>query len=216
MNEGLFNVLIGSGTITPGTETALADVFQKHADVWLGVEVNEDGEMIPRSRIGSVPFASKADDGVPRGAIIMWSGTLATIPSGWQLCDGTNGTPYLADRFILATAPLEDPGLTGGDEFIQLEVSNLPSHTHHYETNPLGRGHIHSLMDKHYRVDNATFWIRGAVPTSLTFADHMVNESDATHENGGHSHVGDTWATGDGSPVSYTPMYYKLAFIMKM
>jgi hypothetical protein len=38
--------------------------------------------------------------GVPTGGIIMWSGTIATIPAGWALCDGSNGTPDLRNRFI--------------------------------------------------------------------------------------------------------------------
>ncbi len=35
------------------------------------------------------------------GAIIMWSGTIATIPSGWALCNGSNGTPDLRNRFVV-------------------------------------------------------------------------------------------------------------------
>ena len=38
---------------------------------------------------------------VPGGFIGMWSGSAETIPTGWALCDGTNGTPDLTDRFIL-------------------------------------------------------------------------------------------------------------------
>jgi hypothetical protein len=44
---------------------------------------------------------------VPIGGIIAWSGTVATIPATWQLCDGTNSTPDLRDRFIV--------GATGDD-----------------------------------------------------------------------------------------------------
>ena len=39
--------------------------------------------------------------GVPNGAIIMWSGTVATIPDGFSLCDGSNGTPDLRNRFVI-------------------------------------------------------------------------------------------------------------------
>ena len=38
---------------------------------------------------------------MPSRGIIMWSGTAADIPTGWALCDGTNGTPNLTDRFVL-------------------------------------------------------------------------------------------------------------------
>jgi len=58
--NGIYNVLIGSGTITPGSETTLAAVFQKHGEVWMGVKVNGDPEMTPRSLITSVPYAFRA------------------------------------------------------------------------------------------------------------------------------------------------------------
>ena len=55
-----------------------------------------------------------AGAGIPAGIICMWSGTLATLPSGWALCDGSNGTPDLRDRFIVGAASGQDPGATGG------------------------------------------------------------------------------------------------------
>lgn len=61
VTSGLYNVLVGSGTVNPGTETSLSAVFQNHQDVWMGVKVNSDPEMTPRSRITSVPFAMSVD-----------------------------------------------------------------------------------------------------------------------------------------------------------
>jgi len=52
---------------------------------------------------------------IPTGVILMWSGPLANIPAGWALCDGTNGTPDLRNRFVTGTAEGEDPGVTGGN-----------------------------------------------------------------------------------------------------
>jgi len=57
VNDGLYDVLIGSGAITPGTEPNLGAVFQNHQDVWMGVGVDSDGEMSPRARITSVPYS---------------------------------------------------------------------------------------------------------------------------------------------------------------
>lgn len=48
--------------------------------------------------------------GFPTGGIIMWSGTIATIPTGWALCNGSNGTPDLRDRFIIG-ARSDDAGV---------------------------------------------------------------------------------------------------------
>ena len=49
--------------------------------------------------------------GTPAGGIIMWSGTIASIPTGWSLCNGSNGTPDLTDKFIISVASAaENPG----------------------------------------------------------------------------------------------------------
>ena len=41
------------------------------------------------------------DSSVPLGVITLWSGSIATIPTGWALCDGTNGTPNLTAKFVI-------------------------------------------------------------------------------------------------------------------
>jgi len=52
---------------------------------------------------------------VPPGVIVAWSGVLSSIPSGWLLCDGNNGTPNLIDRFLQGiTTSSTNPGTTGG------------------------------------------------------------------------------------------------------
>ena len=66
-------------------------------------------------------------DAMPVGSIIMFNGKAEEIPSGWAICDGTNGTPNLIDRFILASTYA---GGTGGKSQITLTVSQLPPHRH--------------------------------------------------------------------------------------
>lgn len=68
-------------------------------------------------------------NGVPSGAIMMWHG--ATAPSGWAVCDGTQGTPDLRNRFVLG-AGTRAVGTRGGAETVTLTAaqSGLPSHTH--------------------------------------------------------------------------------------
>lgn len=51
---------------------------------------------------------------VPTGVIVMWHGLLSAIPSGWVLCDGTNSTPDLRDKFVVGAASGDNPGTTGG------------------------------------------------------------------------------------------------------
>ena len=37
---------------------------------------------------------------LPVGSIILWKNSAASIPRGWQVCDGTGGTPDLRDYFV--------------------------------------------------------------------------------------------------------------------
>lgn len=66
------------------------------------------------------------------GIIVMWHGTLAHIPPGWTLCDGTFGTPDLRERFIRGTPDGVDPGDLGGDS----------DHTHNW----VDIGHVHEFQ----------------------------------------------------------------------
>lgn len=66
-------------------------------------------------------------DAMPVGSIIMFNGKAEEIPSGWAICDGTNGTPNLIDRFILGSTYA---GGMGGKSQVTLTVSQLPPHKH--------------------------------------------------------------------------------------
>jgi microcystin-dependent protein len=68
--------------------------------------------------------------GIPVGFIGMWSGSALNIPTGWTLCDGTNGAPDLRNRFILGAGSTYTVGAVGGEETHKLTVAEMPSHTH--------------------------------------------------------------------------------------
>ena len=67
---------------------------------------------------------------VPVGTIVLWSGTTSNIPTGWVLCNGSNGTPDLRDRFIVGAGSTYSVGATGGEASHTLTEDELPSHTH--------------------------------------------------------------------------------------
>jgi len=48
------------------------------------------------------------------GMIQLWSGSIASIPAGWVLCDGNNGTPNLLNRMVMAAGDVYAPDATGG------------------------------------------------------------------------------------------------------
>ena len=68
--------------------------------------------------------------GVPTGTIVMWSGT--TIPDGWALCNGSNGTPDLRDRFVVGAGSSYSLKATGGAATVTLTLSQIPSHSHSF------------------------------------------------------------------------------------
>lgn len=73
---------------------------------------------------------SRIDSAIMTGAILMWSGSVASIPAGWALCDGTNGTPDLTDSFVVGAGSSYAPGDTGGAANVALNTAQLPGHTH--------------------------------------------------------------------------------------
>lgn len=74
------------------------------------------------------PGEGGAGGGVPAGMICMWSGD--TVPEGWAVCDGQNGTPDLRGRFILGVSETHPMGETGGAEEVTLTAEQMPSHNH--------------------------------------------------------------------------------------
>lgn len=71
---------------------------------------------------------------VPEGAvgsIMLWQGSIESIPSSWSLCDGTHGTPDLRDRFLYGNSVGSPPEVTGGTQ----------THDHSFTSD----GHTHSL-----------------------------------------------------------------------
>lgn len=80
---------------------------------------------------------------LPTGLILLWSGSIASIPGGWVLCDGTNGTPDLRDRFVIAAGGSYAVGANGGNS----------SHTHTFTSD----GHFHTL-NAGYNLASGVVW----------------------------------------------------------
>lgn len=47
-----------------------------------------------------------------KNIICLWSGAIVDIPAGWAVCDGNNGTPNLADKFVIGAGNSYNPGDT--------------------------------------------------------------------------------------------------------
>ena len=67
---------------------------------------------------------------LPSGCIVLWSGSIASIPAGWILCNGSGGSPDLRDRFVVGAGSSYAVDSTGGESTHTLTTAEMPSHTH--------------------------------------------------------------------------------------
>ena len=128
---------------------------------------------------------------LPKGIIVMWSGSQASIPSGWALCNGLNGTPDLRDRFIVGAGRAYGVGATGGADSVTLTINQMPYHAHEY----FGDDHL----------------IVGA-----TYAYSRSGMDAISDSKSGASAFFKTTYKGGDQPHENRPPYYALCFIIKL
>jgi hypothetical protein len=170
---------------------------------------NFDADKLDGSHLSDIVSAI-----MPIGAVLVWSGTDATIPSGWHICDGgTYGgyvSPDLRDRFVIGAGGSYAVGTTGGPVTWNgtviptgavtigahtLTTTEIPSHTHSYTE------YYNDIGAYNYYTAN---W-------PVTTRSTAINNQD---EGGGgsHGHVGSTAAF---STVDPRPPWYALYYIMR-
>ena len=174
-----------TGTVTGITKTM----------VGLGNVLNET----KATMFSSPTFTGTVTGAIPSGVITMWYGSIASIPSGWYLCDGTNGTPNLRDRFVVGAGTTYAVDATGGSANA-IVVSHThtatvtdPQHTHTTNSGVLtaqvgNGGGIYSGNQI------GTLGTIGTIGTGITVAN-STEGSSGTNAN--------------------LPPYYALAYIMK-
>lgn len=135
------------------------------------------------------------------GMIMLWSGSVASIPSGWVLCNGSNGTPDLRNRFVVGAGSTYSVGGTGGSA-----DAIVVSHTHTATVTDPGHQHIQGSYN--------------ARPVSGTAGIYGTN--DPTPDLGNQYTVSNTTGitvsnstTGSSGTNANLPPYYALAYIMK-
>jgi microcystin-dependent protein len=156
--------------------------------------------------IGVQSTSSGGGTTIPSGLIAIWSGATGSIPSGWQLCDGTNGTPDLRNSFVLGAGNSYSVGQTGGST-----DAIVVSHTHTATststvTDP---GHYHSDNGQNSTYgstsgpDDMQLWSgshnTGSAVTGITVATATTNQT-----------------TGTSGSNANMPPYYALAYIFKI
>lgn len=168
----------------------------------------------------------------PRGMIMMWNSSAATIPSGFQLCDGSNGTPDLRDRFIVGAGSSYTPGQIGGNASVTLDTTMIPPHIHGISINQstgTAGGHTHTVNDPGHNHQYQHPVYTAPQSGSSTYCYYNTQQTDNTSTSvtgislsavADHSHniniSAQTLSTGGGQPHENRPPFYALCYIQKM
>jgi microcystin-dependent protein len=142
---------------------------------------------------------------LPFGSIISWHDAAETIPVGWALCDGNNGTPNLIETFPKSVPDsATDPGTTGGQNTVTLSESQLPSHSHSAGSTDTGGEHNHKIGRQVEANNNGNpGWYSG-------------NQKN-TSSTGAHTHTtAGTAAQGGGASIDNQPAYEETLFIKRI
>jgi hypothetical protein len=161
---------------------------------------------------------------LPYGVILMWSGSTGTIPTGFALCDGSNGTPNLRNRFVVGAGDTFNPGTTGGNTTPTVTTASSGEHSHTGSTGSttLTISQIPSHSHLMTEVPGASRIFDGAIDGSY----HAGNQ-DRTYSNretntigGGQGHLHSIGSDGTHTHSVILqptlPLYYALCYIMKV
>lgn len=213
------------------TNGAITDL-RKVVDRFDGVNRGNWSELVTDDPVADPQKLASAklveDTRVPVGGIIMWSGTVATIPGGWALCDGQNGTPDLEDKFIIGGGAVTAPGTTLGSK--SKTTDSKGSHSHSITVNSHTLTLSQSPAHNHYLgaalreyPNNFNFGSTTSGPTRTEGASGAsVNDAHPYTSTSGsgnsHNHGGSSASAGNHTHAiaDIRPPSYALAYIMKL
>jgi len=125
---------------------------------------------------------------LPTGIISLWYGSIASIPSGWSLCDGSGSTPDLRDRFVVGAG-------TGGSYAVDATGGSTTSGAHTLLTAEIP-AHTHTVLIRGFTGAHSS--------GSQDYTDEYTTQNSGSTGGGGtHSHA------------ATIPPYYALCYIMK-
>lgn len=157
------------------------------------------GEVVQPAHTYLLPAQNKSGaDLLPPGLIGFWLGTLASIPAGWVLCDGSQGTTDMRGRHLKCSVSTADIGNTGG--------SNTHTHASQNHTHTVSVAHSHSWTASHSGLGALD---RGG-STAYVFIDRTGAFHNATTDNATSTYSN---AATSADSSSNEPEYVEVAFI---
>jgi hypothetical protein len=135
------------------------------------------------------------------GMIMLWSGSSASIPSGWLLCDGSSSTPDLRNRFVVGATSTYAVGATGGSA-----DAIVVSHTHTATVTDPSHVHLNS--------GGGTAYVGDQILQAGAQGGSAPNGSAALASAVTGITVANS-TTGSSGTNANLPPYYALCYIMK-
>ena len=182
------------------------------------IRVYNGSEALPRASLKLMRYSVSTDSSVPQGTILPWYGELANIPSGFALCDGSNGTPDLRNRFLVGAGSTYKLGDKGGEEKHKLVSDELPKQTVDID------GAFLTAVNYSYSygnsMENRGSW--GNLANFDIYVRFPGSDLDLKTYNGkGNNYflfktLKSSFASGNDVPHENRPPYYALYYIMKL
>lgn len=199
------NVGSGKQLNVAGTQT-VSGIQDITGQLKLNSSAGTAGQVLVSAGAGATPTWGSA---IVSGMILLWSGSIASIPTGWYLCDGANSTPDLRNRFVVGAGSTYAVGATGGSADAVV-VSH--SHTASSTTTATDSGHQHivGISGGQGSVNNGNDLVgdpgqRQTGPRYTETGNANITASTSTTVN----------STGVSGTNANLPPYYALAYIMK-
>jgi len=163
------------------------------------------------------------DTSIPIGGIIMWSGTIASIPTNWRLCDGTTYgslvTPDLRNRFIIGasldTATTHATGGSGGITRAHTSIETPTDYVTGGSKDAVVVSHNHGITDtghNHGHISKGTGNYASGMNEWAGVGGMLSNNISTTTNSTGIS-INSEGVSGTNKNL---PPYYALAFIMRI
>lgn len=157
---------------------------------------------------------------IPSGLIAMWFKD--EIPSGWVICDGTNNTPNLIDKFVKGS---NKAGEEGGSNEVIITEDNLPNHKHGIKfdisSNPSEEQdtnfkHTHDISTSLSSMTPSSTDLKPLMFPATTSKNIETSSVDISGSISGGINDIEILPTGKGVPIKIEPKYYSMVYIMKL